>query len=135
MTFDESLRIAALRERLFRCVEDELNRGDGHKSYEGAMDITMSLPNIFEREKPPEWAIVWHCYVVTDHGRHFSWTGSTLAEAIAVAESAVDKIALLYEMERFERNVDACCDEPGEEDGSTTIYGRSRDSTVRNPND
>lgn len=123
MNIDEAMRIAALRERLYRCIEDELREDGHHKSYEGALDVTLSFPNIFDRREPPHWTITWHCYVVPKDGRHFHWKGRTLAEAIAVAEAAADKIASGYEMKRFERDMEGCCDEPGEDDGTSTIYG------------
>lgn len=126
MNIDDAMRLAVLRERLYRCIEDELREDGMHKSYEGALDVTLSFPNIFEREKPPEWIITWHCYVVPDDGRHFHWGGRTLAEAIAVAEAASEKIAFKYEMKRFERDMAKCCDEPGEADGTAEIYGPSK---------
>lgn len=126
MTIDEAMRLASLREQLFRCIEDELKKDGMHKSYEGAIDVTLSFPPIFERSNQPEWTITWHCYIVPESGRHHSWSGRTLAEAIAVAEAAARKIAFPYEMERFERDVGGCCDDPTEADGSATIYGSSK---------
>jgi hypothetical protein len=126
MNIDCAMRLAALRERLYRCVEDELREDSGHKSYEGAMDVTLSFPSIFSRSEPPVWTITWHCYVVPESGRHFHWKGTTLAEAVAVAEAAAEKIAFGYEMKRFERDMGGCEDEPGEADGSVTSYGPSK---------
>lgn len=101
-TFEEASRLMALRERLFRCVEDELDKGDGHKSYEGALEVTMSFPSIFERGDPPTWVITWHCYVVPETGRQLTWTGPSLMEALAVAENDANRICFPYEMARFE---------------------------------
>lgn len=123
---DDAVRLAALRERLYRCIEDELREDPGHKSYEGAIDVTLSFPNIFNRSEPPSWTITWHCYVVPETGRHHDWSGRTLSEAIAVAEAEAEKIAFRYEMKRFERDMGGCVDEPGEADGSATIYGASK---------
>ena len=126
MTPDDMIRIAAARERLFRCIEDELNRDGHHKSYEGAIDITVSLPNIFERNTPPQWTIEWHCYVVPESGRHISWQGRTLAEAVVVMEAAVEKICFPYEMTRFERSMESCVDDT-DFDGSTEGAGPNAD--------
>lgn len=133
---EESIRLAALRERLFRCIEDELNRDGHHKSYEGALEVTLAFPCIFERSQPPEWHIVWHCYVVPEEGRHVSWKGRTLAEALAQAEAAANKIAFPYEMARFTRQDSMCRDEIENIGGGTTegagpdadlmIYGPSK---------
>lgn len=133
ISIDDATRLAMLRERLYRCVEDEMNEDTLHKSYEGALDVTLSFPSIFERHESPSWIITWHCYVVPESGRHFHWKGKTLAEAIAVAEAASSKIAMPYEMRRFERQMGGCEDEPGEANGEAVIYGPSKHEQARAP--
>ncbi len=103
MSCDEAIRLAALRERLYRCVEDELDKGDGHhKSDEGVLEVTLSFPDIFHRSDQPTWTITWNCYVVFDHGRSRSWSGKSLTEALAVAEAEAERICFPYEMARIE---------------------------------
>ena len=135
---ENMFRLARMQERIYRCIEDELREDSHHKSYEGAMDVTLSLPNIFEREKPPEWTIGLHAYVLDGmDGRHDHWSGRTIDEAIAVAEAGVNKIARGYEMRRFSRAMDAMCDDENERDGGTS-YGRNKhegdgDVSTRSP--
>lgn len=126
ITAEDSIRLAAFQQRIFRCIEDELQRDGHHKSYEGAVEVSMSLPNIFETERGISWAITLHCYVLPADGRHHSFSGRTFSEAMALAEAWADKTAFSYEMERFERDMTACDDEDGETDGSVVIDGPPR---------
>lgn len=126
ITTEQALRLGRLQERIYRCIEDELNRDPGHKSYEGALDITFSLPSIFEREKPASWSIELHAYVLDGmDGRHEHWRGATLEEALGAAEHGVNKIAQHYEFARFSRQMDAMCDGQNEQQGGKT-YGAMR---------
>lgn len=127
LSTDEALRLAAVRERLFRCIEDELRRDGHHKSYEGSIDVSLSFPNIFERDKAPEWCISWHCYVV-DHpeDRHASFAGQTFREALALFEKWAQDVCWPYEMNRFERDMGGCVDDEEEASGEATIYGPTR---------
>jgi hypothetical protein len=125
MTMDDMLRVTRAQQRIFRCIEDELRQDGHHKSYEGAIEISLSLPNYFEQSTSPQWTISLHCYLLLD-GRHQSWSGRTLPEAIAKMEAAIDPICMPYEMDRFGREMGLCVDEPEERDGSSVIYGASR---------
>ncbi len=128
MQSDEMLRLAVLQQRVFRCIEDELRDDGHHKSYEGAWDVTFSLPNFFERDKRPELTVTLHCYVIALNGRHHTWTGDTLAEAIAKAEHELGKVCYEYEYKRFAAHMLECVDEDGESSGDVVIYGDSRPS-------
>lgn len=125
MTIDESIRLAVLQQRVFRCIEDELESDNCHKSYEGAMDVTLSLPNIFVRDDKPKWHISLHCYVINMNGRHHNWTGDTLSEALAKAEHDLGKVCGEYEFKRFSNRLE-CVDEPGEATGDIEIHGDCR---------
>lgn len=105
MTPDECMRLAVLRERLFRCVEDELSKAEVHKSYEGALEVILSFPDIFHRAAPPTWVIRWSCYLVLSKGNERAWHGKTLGEALAIAERDTDTICFPYEMARFEGRI------------------------------
>lgn len=92
------LRFFLLRERLFnliRLVDDGL-----HKSYEGALEITVSFPNFFESSGNPEPAeavrIELYCYLLCN-GRHDEFDGSSFEEAMDKFEAWLD------EKERIER--------------------------------
>ena len=56
----------ALRERLFKLIE-KVDEGY-HKSYEGAIDLTIGFPSYFDDE-PPVFILNVHCYLLID-GRH-----------------------------------------------------------------
>lgn len=123
---DEMMRLAALQQRVFRCIEDELRRDPCHKSYEGRLEATMELPDIFSSDRTPRWTVSLSCYVLPLDGRHRSWSARTLAEAIVLAEAALDAVCSPYEFARFERDMSKCCDEAGENDGTSTVYGAPR---------
>ncbi len=123
MNMDTMMRIAVAQQRIFRCIEDALREDGHHKSYEGSMDITMSLPNFFE-PGPPKWSVTLNCYLLVS-GRHEIWEGRTLEEAVAQMEAAVQKICFPYEMQRFERDMGLNVDDENEADGGTT-YGPAR---------
>jgi hypothetical protein len=130
MTPDECLRLTALQQRVFRCIEDCLREDGHHKSYEGSMEVTMTLPNVFEQGGRIKWSVSLHCYLICD-GRHDTWTGNTLSEALAKAEEKIDSYCQPYEMKRFERDMGLCDDEEGEADGSRTIYAAKYDPTKK----
>ena len=124
---DEMARLMAMRERVYRCIEDELDRDGHHKSYEGAWEVTMSIPEIFSRGEPIEWTVTLHCYVLDLSGRHEHWTGRTLAEAIAKAEHSINKICSPYEHERFAKRMANLENVDGEYEGDGgTTYGPTR---------
>jgi hypothetical protein len=125
MTIDESMRIAVVQQRLFRCIQDELKRDGHHKSYEGAIDVSLSLPNVFEQERGPRWTLEFHCYLLCD-GRHQSFTARTLPETVSQFEVWANEICAPYEMERFARDMGMLEDEDGEADGDVVIYGDKR---------
>lgn len=123
LDMDLMMRIAVAQQRIFRCIEDELKEDGHHKSYEGSMEVTMSLPNFFEQGSPT-WTVSLHCYLLVD-GRHDSWTASTLSEAVAKMEDAVQKICSPYEMTRWEKSMGINVDDEHEKDGGT-VYGPNR---------
>ena len=57
-------RLAALRERCFKCIDREIALDGHHKSYEGAIDIRLG-----NRWAPDEISLELHCYVAPVNGR------------------------------------------------------------------
>ena len=83
-----------LRQRVFNLIDIEL-REDGYcKSYEGATDITISLPNYFAAEtdvgRIEFWQIELHCYLLVN-GRHITFDGNTFEEALNNFENWVEQ--------------------------------------------
>lgn len=84
ITVKEWERFYALRTRLFeliRAVDDGY-----HKSYEGAVDLTISFPNVFESEYnakllPEYYTLTVHCYLLIN-GRHENFEGDTFTECL-----------------------------------------------------
>ena len=76
-----SERFAALRKRVFAMIEKELDEDSYHKSYEGAIDVTLSYPNYFEESDTPGADITLHCYILVN-GRHITFSGNSMAEAL-----------------------------------------------------
>jgi hypothetical protein len=84
-------RLLVLHERLRTATYHELKK-DGHcKSAEGAMEITISLPNAFEQDRRPTWSVMAYSYILCPEGRSETWFGKTPAEAIGKAEDAINK--------------------------------------------
>ena len=83
-----------LRKLVNSGIEHYLKEDCGHKSYEGAWDITFGYPNYFEDdtgEAPPCYCkIELHCYVIGP-SRHYEWTGKTSIEALRKAQADVRK--------------------------------------------
>lgn len=74
--------------RLRRYVMDALSKIDmswGHKSYEGAFELTLSYPGYFDdgydADMPDAVTIDLHCYVIGP-ARHYKWAGATIKEAV-----------------------------------------------------
>ena len=84
-------RFYALRKKLFDLIEKV---DDGyHKSYEGAIDLTIGFPDIFESEYnaelPPEYyTLTVHCYLLIN-GRHQDFDGQTFDECLDKFESGL----------------------------------------------
>lgn len=94
-------RFDRLRDRVFKLIEKELedDDGGGHKSYEGAIDLTISYPNYFDQEKEPYCQIELHCYLLVN-GRHITFDGYTMKKALDRFE------AWIKEQEgRYERSI------------------------------
>lgn len=81
-----------LRQRVFNLIDIELREDSYCKSYEGATDITISLPDYFAAEtdigRIEFWQIELHCYLLVD-GRHITFKGSTFKEALDKYENWV----------------------------------------------
>lgn len=94
-------RFFMLRERLFSLIRD-VDEGY-HKSYEGAMDVTMSFPSIFEsdgaEESPEVVSIHLHCYLLCD-GRHKEFAAPSFSECLDRFEEWLTNVeAAEYEAE------------------------------------
>ena len=85
-------RFYKLREKVFKAIR---NIDDGyHKSYEGAMDVTFSFPDIFENKPIDEIELVTielHCYLLCN-GRHEQWKGKTFKEALDNASRGIENL-------------------------------------------
>ena len=85
-------RFFQLRERLFRLIE-AVDEGY-HKSYEGALDVCLSFPPVFESNgnpEPPELVkIELHCYLLCS-GRHDEFVGKSFEECMDKFEGWIKK--------------------------------------------
>lgn len=86
-------RFFELRGRLFDLIRKV---DDGyHKSYEGALDVMLSFPNIYESDGNPEceW-LCWielGCYLLIEDGRHKKFHGETFDECLDQFEEWLTK--------------------------------------------
>lgn len=98
---EDWLRLYQIRHSVFLCI-GKLLEEDGHcKSYEGCFEI--SFPNYFDEagrrlgkdDLPPnthrdDWGVTLHCYLIGP-GRHHTWTGATLREALDRADADISR--------------------------------------------
>lgn len=108
ITQSEWERFKALRARVFNLIE-AIDEGY-HKSYEGAMEIVMEFPNIFEAEEgsinePCFYCIKLHCYLLVD-GRHEDYDGETFKDCLDALEGDVRHWESEWEdeIEEYRRN-------------------------------
>ena len=80
-------RIMALRRRLFDLIR-AVDEGH-HKSYEGALDISISLPGIFESEDDTTSKIELGCYLLC-YGRCETFCGNSIKECIDRFEAWIE---------------------------------------------
>lgn len=105
ITAKEWERFYALRTRLFELIQAV---DDGyHKSYEGAVDLTISFPDVFESEYnakfPPEYyTLTVHCYLLIN-GRHKDFEGETFTKCLNQFEKALADWAKEWEDEVEDR--------------------------------
>lgn len=89
ITTEDIQRLKGLRHKLFEAIRKALEI-DGHcKSYEG--EFRISLPNYFEERdgETNRYVLSLDCYVVGP-SRHYTWSGSSLSEAISKAEGNIN---------------------------------------------
>ena len=84
-------RFYKLRQRLFKMIKAAIEEDPCHKHYEGAIEIIQEFPNYFEDNgaMPCSVEIKVHCYVVWP-GRHYSFVGNTVEEALNKFEAAMN---------------------------------------------
>lgn len=102
ISFEESVRLVRIQERLRNATYHELNKDGHHKSSEGAMSISFNLPAVVSDKESPYWTVEAYSYLLCPDGRSEIWIGASAAEAICKAEEAVAKWCFASEMEQFE---------------------------------
>lgn len=93
ITPQEWERFYQLRSRLFRIIE-AVDEGY-HKSYEGALELNICFPNIYEadykpRSDPECYILTLHCYLLVN-GRHETYRGSTLTRCLDKLEKDLNR--------------------------------------------
>lgn len=111
ISFEESIRLVRIQERLRNATYHELRKDGHHKSSEGAMSISFNLPPVVGDKDAPYWTVEAYSYLLCPDGRSQTWIGVTAGEAIGKAEDAVAKWCFAAEMEQFERRFDPMPDE------------------------
>lgn len=99
--FDEAARLVRLQERLAWATREALKEDGHHKSDEAMVEVIFALPGMFHDDKAPYWRISVYSYVLGPRRNH-DFLGKSLAEALAVAESAVSSWVEPYEFRQFE---------------------------------
>ena len=103
ISFDETVRLVRIQEKLRRCTYNALRKDGYHKSSEGNIELSFTLPPVVGDETSPYWAVEVYSYLFCPDGRTGTFVGQSAAEAISKAEDAVSKWCFAEEMEIFGR--------------------------------
>lgn len=104
ISFDDTVRLVRLQERLRNSTYHRINKGDAYKSSEGAVSITMHMPPVVGDDRDHYWSVEAWSYLLNDEGRNKSWIGKSASEAISKAEDGVKRWCMMAEMEMFEKS-------------------------------
>lgn len=78
-----------LRERIFKTIEEIIEDPNATwKSYEGRFDLSVSFPNYFERDTPPDWSLHFACYLIGPN-RGEDWFGVDFHSVLIQAERTI----------------------------------------------
>jgi hypothetical protein len=102
MTPEQILRISEIRSRVIRATYEAFREDGYHKSSEGACEVALCLPNMFEADQRPSWTVSVYSYVLGPNRNH-NWMGATLDEALVQAELAVKEWCFPYERRVMEK--------------------------------
>lgn len=83
-TIDQQRKIHELRTLLFSGIEKSLKKDGHHKSYEGAVTLSIKYPNYFEDDASGngyQYVLTIDCYVLGPR-RHYTWEGTNLDKVI-----------------------------------------------------
>lgn len=93
MTKNEKALFAYLRAKVGSYINECLEDDQGHKSYEGTWELTVSYPSYFESDdftSPPEsFTVQLHCYLLGP-ARHYKWSGRTWEKALVNAKKDIE---------------------------------------------
>jgi hypothetical protein len=113
ISFEESIRLVRIQERLRNATFHEIRKDGHHKSSEGAVTLSLVLPPVVGDDRDPYWTVDLWSYVLCPDARSKVFTGRTAGEAISKAEDAAREWCTVSEMEQFERAMGM--DEPDED--------------------
>ena len=100
MSENEMRLFRDLQQRVYRLVEfvDE----GYHKSYEGAIDVTLCFPSIYTRDEEPDCRITLHSYLLIA-GRHMDFYSQSFGGALRQLEKWVKEKEERYGIETRKR--------------------------------
>jgi len=101
MSFEESVRLVRLQEKLRNATYHELKKDGYHKSSEGAVTLSFVLPPVVGDNEEPYWTVEAYSYLLNPEGRLKQWSGRSAVEAIAKAEHDISSWCQKSEMEQF----------------------------------
>lgn len=107
ISFDESMRLARLQERVRAATYHELRKDGHHKSSEGHVSLAFNLPAVVNDERDPYWSLEVYSYLLCPQARSETWIGKSAAEVISKAEDAIKSWCFSAEMEMFELAIGA----------------------------
>lgn len=114
LSFDIAFRLAQLQARLKAATYHELRKDGHHKSSEGALSLSFSLPPVVGDRRDSYWTVEAYSYLLCPSGRQDSWSGKSPEEALAKAEDDIGEWCRSAEMEMFGVAMGMCplCGEP-----------------------
>lgn len=95
-------RFRELRRRLFIMIGKALKEDHCHKSYEGAIELTVEYPNYFEDTAAVDYTVWYHlkihCYVLGPQ-RHYELIGGSFDEVLDKFEQTLNEWESEWESE------------------------------------
>ena len=95
-------RFRELRRRLFIMIGKALKENPCHKSYEGAIELTVEYPNYFEDTAAVDYPVWYrlkiHCYVFGPQ-RHYELIGGSFDEVLDKFEQTLNEWESEWESE------------------------------------
>lgn len=101
ISFEDSIRLVRMQERVRNATYHEMRKDGHHKSSEGAVTLSFVLPPVVGDERDPYWNVEVYSYLLCPDARLKVFVGRSASEAISKAEDEIERWCTPSEMEQF----------------------------------